>query len=251
MSKQDSRKSKNKTENPTYLESVANEILSKYRRLDSVLSHAPTKGTYHEKILRDVIRNYLPSTFSTGEGFVINLEGKTTSQMDVLIVDNLDPRSFGYKDNDFFVASDIAVTSFGEVKTYCKRNEFITAFHNLVNASLILGGDNAARVTSFLFCYDAYATKETFAKWTDIAISKLPNRSSTKTWNYPDYIFCLKKQVMLQRKQENGSFRYWNITSKDPSSNMVQQKIVESLIQCITDGCGRIRMLQGIKPLSR
>src|SRR5262245_23106951 len=114
-----------KLQPPSYIESIANEILSKYRRLDSVLSHAPSKGSYHEKILRDVIRSYLPSTFSVGEGFIINKNSETSSQQDILIVDNLDPRSFGYKDSDFFIASNIAVTTFGEVKTYCSRNEFI------------------------------------------------------------------------------------------------------------------------------
>ena len=49
---------------PTFLESLANEVIAKYRRLDSILTHAPSKGNYHEKILRDVIRNYLPSSLN-------------------------------------------------------------------------------------------------------------------------------------------------------------------------------------------
>lgn len=240
-----------KIQSPSFIESVANEVLSKYRRLDSVLSHAPSKGSYHEKILRDVIRGYLPSSFSVGEGFIINKNSDTSSQMDILIVDNLDPRSFGYKDNDFFIAANIAATCFGEVKTYCKRNEFIKSFHNLINASLIMGDDHAARATSFLFCYDAYASAESFAKWVDIAISKLPNRSSVNVWNYPDYIFCLKKKIMLERRQVPGGLQYWHATSKNPNSNIVEQKIMQDLFQCVTNGCSRIRMLQGITPLER
>ena len=114
-----------KARSSSYLESLANEVLSKYRRLDTILTHAPSIGSYHEKILRDVIKEYLPSTFSVGEGFIINKDGKTSSQMDILIVDNMDPRSFGYKDHDFYVASNIAVVCFGEVKTYSKKKEFI------------------------------------------------------------------------------------------------------------------------------
>lgn len=238
-----------KIQTPSYIESVANEVLSRYRRLDSVLSHAPSKGSYHEKILRDVIREYLPSTFSIGEGFIINKSGNTSSQIDILIVDNLDPRSFGYKDNNFFVATNIAVTCFGEVKTYCLRNEFINSFHNLVHASLIMGGDQSARATSFIFCYDAYASAETFTKWTDIAISKLPNRDSIKSWNYPDYIFCLKKKIMLDRRPVDGGFQYWHTTTKNQNSNLIQQMIIQNLIQCVTDGCGRLRISQGIKLL--
>ena len=240
-----------KLNTPSYIESIVNEILSKYRRLDSILNHAPSKGNYHEEILRDMIRRYLPSTFSVGEGFIINKNGDTSSQMDLLIVDNLDPRSFGYKDNNFFIATNIAVTCFGEVKTYCKRKEFIRSFHNLVNGSLILGDDNAARVTSFLFCYDAYASTDTFTKWPDIAIKEIPNMKSTRSWNYPDYIFCLKKNVMLERRPAKGGFQYWHVTTNKIGSNIVQQKIMQDLIQCVTDGCARIRIQQGIKFIER
>ena len=171
--------------------------------------------------------------------------------MDILIVDNLDPRSFGYKDNNFFIAANIAVTCFGEVKTYCNRKEFIKSFHNLVNGSLVMGGNNDGRATSFLFCYDARASAETFAKWPDIAIRKLPNKKSTNSWNYPDYIFCLKKKIMLERRPEKGGFQYWHATAKNPNSNIVQQKIMQDLFQCVTDGCGRIRAQQGITLLER
>lgn len=240
-----------KIQPPSYIESIANEVLSKYRRLDSILSHAPSKGNYHEKILRDLIRRYLPSSFSVGEGFIINKDSVTSSQMDILIVDNLDPRSFGYKDNDFYIATNIAVTCFGEVKTYCKRNEFIKSFHNLINSSLVIGDKNSARTTSFLFCYDAYASTETFAKWTDIAISKLPNKESVNVWNYPDYVFCLKKKIMLEKKQVTNGLQYWKATTKNPKSNIVEQVMMEKIFQCVTDGCSRIRILQGINILDR
>lgn len=247
------KKAKNpkNTQVPSYIESLVNEVLSKYRRLDSILMHAPSKGTYHEKILRDIIQQYLPSTFSVGEGFIINKEGKTSSQMDILVVDNMDPRSFGYKDNNFFVASNIAVTCFGEVKTYCCKNEFIRSFHNLIQASLIMGGDNSARATSFLFCYDAYASTKTFSKWTDAAISRLPDINSTHPWNYPDYVFCLKKKIMLERRPANGGLQYWHVISKNPKSSIIPQKIIESLFQCVVNGCGRIRISQGIRPLEK
>lgn len=251
MAQKQKRKTTSQIKVPTYIESLVNEILSKYRRLDSVLTHAPTKGSYHEKILRDMIRQYLPSTFSVGEGFIINKEAKTSSQMDILIVDNMDPRSFGYKDNDLYVASNIAVTCFGEVKTYSHRNEFVKSFHSLVEASMIMGGDHSARATSFFFCYDAYASAQMFSKWTDLAISKLKDIKSTNSWNYPDYVFCLKKKIMLERRPVNGGFQYWHVTDKNKKSNIVPQKILESLFQCVTDGCGRIRILQGIKPLER
>ena len=239
-----------KNETPSYLEAIANELLAKYRKLDSIISHAPSKGSYHEKILRDVIRGYLPSTFSTGEGFIINIDSSTSSQLDILIVDNLDPRSFGYKENDFYIASDIAVTCFGEVKTYCTKKEFISSFHKLVDAKLIIK-DLPARVTSFMFCYDAYASADTFIGWLDEAIARYPKRDETMPWHYPDYVFCFKKNVFHERRgAPSGSIRgmqYWHATQKNSTSNIIQQKMVQELFQCVTNGCGHLRKYQGIR----
>ena len=235
-----------KKQQKSFLESISEELLSKYGRLDTILTHAPSKGTYHEKILRDVIRNYLPSTFSTGEGFIINKKSEVSSQLDVLIVDNFDPRSFGYKDNDFYIASDIAVTCFGEVKSYCKKNEFVTSFHNLVKAKSLLC-EPQARATSFVFCYDAYASAETFCKWVDFASEKISTNQDYRIWHYPDYVFCLKKNVTLERREVEGGFQYLHATAKNKKSNIIQLKIIQDLIQCVTDGCSRVRLLQGFK----
>ena len=88
-------------------------------------------------------------------------------------------------------------------------------------------GDNDARATSFLFCYDAYASKETFSKWLDLATSNVPKDGSVKAWNFPDYVFCLKKKIMLERRQVMGGIQYFNLTSSNSKSNIVQLKIVE------------------------
>ncbi len=232
---------------PAYLEAVTNEILAKYRKLDAVISHAPTKGSYHEKILRDVIRNYLPSTFSTGEGFIINIDSETSSQLDILVVDNLDPRSYGYKENDFFIASDIAVTCFGEVKSYATKNDFISSFHKLVKAKQVIK-ELPAKTTSFMFCYDARASEESFRAWVDEAIGQIPDRDQTRQWHYPDYVFCLKKNVFLERKEVPGrGFQYIAAIQRDSSSTYIQQKMMQELFQCVTNGCGRMRKYQGIR----
>ncbi len=162
-------------EQKTYLESIAKEVLSKYRRPDSVLTHSPSIGNYHERILRNVIKEYLPNSFNVGEGFIINNNGDASHQIDTLVVDSLDPRSYVYKEKGFFIVSNIAVVNFSEVKTYCNKNDFIKSFHKLIRTSLLLGDDHSSRATSFIFCYDARVSAETFKSWPDNAISKLEN----------------------------------------------------------------------------
>lgn len=231
----------------TFLESIADEVLARFGRLDSILEHAPSKGSYHETILRDVIRNYLPSAFSVGDGFLVNMKSEVSSQMDILVVDNLDPRSFVYKNNEFFIAADIAVVCLGEVKTYCTKKEFTTSCHNLVRNKALIS-EPSARVTSFIFCYDAYASSKSFAKWIDDAILKLENRDSYDQWHYPNYVFCLKKNIMLERKSIPGGIQYASVSS-GRRTNVVQQMILQNLFQCVTDGCSRLRILQGIKEI--
>ncbi len=230
----------------TYLDSITQEVLAKYRRLDSIIDHAPSKGSYHEKVLREILQRYLPSTYSVGEGFVINKKGETSSQIDILVVDNFDPRSFVYKDNNFFVASNISVTTFGEVKTYCKKKEFHNSIQKLVQTSLVLGGIHASISTSFMFCFDAYASQETFLQWVDETTDKLQSNSELNAENYPDYIFCLKKRVFLEKRHENEGIRYWHVLDTKTRSNTVEQMIMQRLFQCITDGCSRLRKSQGI-----
>lgn len=239
-------------EQPTFLETISQELLAKYRKLDSVITHSPSKGSYHEKILREVIKGYLPSSFSTGEGFLINQDADTSSQIDILIVDNLDPRSYGYKEGDFFIASDMAVASIGEVKTYATKNDFISSFHKLVNAKMLIK-ETPAKTTCFMFCYDARATESTLSSWVDEAIGTYPSLNDSKPWHFPDYVFCLKKDVFLERKQsDNSPYRMQYFTamnSENTPKNLIKQLIVQNLFQCVTNGCGRLRELQGIRML--
>jgi hypothetical protein len=235
----------NNIQPPGYIESIANKILAKYRRLDSTLTHAPSKGTYHENIIRKLLRDYLPNTYSVGEGFGINTEGYTTSQLDVLVVDNLDPRSFGFKEDGFFIASDIAICSFGEVKTLPTKVEFINSFHKLIESSKIMG--DPARITSFIFCYDVPVGKRAFFNWIEDAMATLDPNSNYRPWHFPDYVFCLKKNVMKERRRVSPtSVQYLNISTENNDSNIIQQKIIQDLIGCVTNGCGRLRTKQNI-----
>lgn len=174
------------------------------------------------------------------------MEGKTTSQLDILVVDNLDPRSFGFKEDGFFIASDIAVCNFGEIKTKPTKSEFIKAFHKLVEAQKII--EDSARVTSFLFCYDAPVGSRAFFNWIEHAMATVPDDSNYRPWHFPDYVFCLKKNIMKVKKTVSTTeIQYINVSTKNPDSNIVQQKIIQDLIGCVTNGCGRLRESQGIK----
>lgn len=232
----------------SYLGSIASELLAKYRRLDSVLSHAPSKGTYHENILRSMLRGYLPNTFSVGEGFISNQQSEVSSQLDILIVDNFDPRSFSFREDNFYIASDFGVCSFGEVKTSPTKNDFIKSFHKLVRTSTLL--EESARSTSFMFCYDAPVGRKAFVKWVNEAIKSMPPEYGARAWNLPDYIFCMKLGITQQRDKMNDNPDAVSYSSRyvdDKRFNKGQMLIIQELVSCVNNGCGRMRNAQGIK----
>lgn len=232
---------------PTFLESMAKEILAKYRRLDSLLSHAPTKGTYHENILRSFIDDFLPSTYSVGEGFFINEKGEVSTQTDILIVDNIDPRSFGFRSDNFFIASDLAVCCFAEVKTKPNHKDFLEAFKKVVKDSSLI--PDAGRVTNFIFLYEGPARHSTFAKWIEEAVLQA-NKDGFPYFNYPDYIFCFQSGWIATRVTlPDEKFKYQISAPKPNDSNSMdyqQQAIISNMYACIINGCGRLRNSQDI-----
>jgi len=53
-----------------YYSSFSSELLAKFRRVGHLVAHNSTTGTYHEEILRSVLRNFLPKRFSVKTGLV-------------------------------------------------------------------------------------------------------------------------------------------------------------------------------------
>lgn len=53
---------------------------------------------------------------------------------------------------------------------------------------------------------------------------------------------------MLERKNIPGRIQYVSVSSEKRTS-AVQQMTLQNLFQCVTDGCSRLRLLQGIKEI--
>ena len=53
-----------------------------------VVDHPGEKGTATEESWRRLLRSYLPSRYQVGSGFVVDVKGRVSDQMDVLLLDN-------------------------------------------------------------------------------------------------------------------------------------------------------------------
>lgn len=66
-----------------YLATFSKELLAKSRRIDHLIRHTGTVGSYREELLRGTIRQLLPTRFQASTGFIEN----SPRQLDIIVWD--------------------------------------------------------------------------------------------------------------------------------------------------------------------
>jgi hypothetical protein len=103
-------------------ESYANEFLAKFERINSLISHGPSIGTYHEEIVRNFLSQILPNRFSVKTGFIYNSVSSTsTKQIDILIIDENIPHAYFFKENSFAIVHPDSVICGIEIKNHLEK----------------------------------------------------------------------------------------------------------------------------------
>src|SRR3989338_2723259 len=117
-----------------YFESFANEITSKFRRLQNLVDHPTASGDYHEEILRTVLRNFLSKRFSVKKGFIYAGPEKVSKQIDLLVVDENSPAAYIFQEGDFAIVMPEAVVAVMEIKTTLNAPDFDFSIQNIASA---------------------------------------------------------------------------------------------------------------------
>ncbi|MBI2638666.1 hypothetical protein HYW83_03695 [Candidatus Peregrinibacteria bacterium] len=71
-----------------FYQSKVEEIRLKYENVCNFVEHNGEKGNENELILIDFLKDFLPKSYSIGRGFIIDSEGNTSNQCDIVIYDN-------------------------------------------------------------------------------------------------------------------------------------------------------------------
>lgn len=95
-----------------YLSSFSDELLTKSRRIDNLISHTGTVGSYREQLLRTLIRQILPTRYDVSTGFIEN----SPRQLDVLVWDAAQYAPL-FREQDVVVVPAASVRAIIEVKT--------------------------------------------------------------------------------------------------------------------------------------
>lgn len=178
-----------------YFESYANEIASKFRRLQNIVGHPVASGDYHEEVLREILRNFLSKRFSVKKGFIYAGSDNVSRQMDVMIIDENCPAAYIFQEGDFAVVLPQAVVAVMEVKTTFRAAEFDMAIENIASAKKLM--EFPGNVTGIVFGFDGTKpTDNTLDKWFKRPV---PALFWGEEVNAPDAIMFFSTETLLVR----------------------------------------------------
>lgn len=95
-----------------YLATFSDELMAKSRRIDYLIQHTGTVGSYREELLRGTIRQLLPTRFQASTGFIEN----SPRQLDIIVWDAARYAPL-FREQEVVVVPREAVRGVIEVKT--------------------------------------------------------------------------------------------------------------------------------------
>lgn len=134
--------------------SINNELHAVKNRVRQLIGEANwgDEGRYKEAILRNTIKNFLPSNLGIGTGFIIknnNYTGNIDSskQIDIIIYDENYPLPF--READFIITTPEAVKAIIEVKTRVQKSKLSYVMENINYNSTFLNPNTFSGLFSY------------------------------------------------------------------------------------------------------
>lgn len=153
------------TANPhQYYDSFAEELSAKFRRVGHLVAHRGASGTYHEELLRVVLRNFLSRRYSVKTGFVYKNEAEVSFQVDVLVIDEHLASAYLYQEGEFAIVRPEAVVAAVEVKTILDASSFGNALENIASVRRLSA--HPEDICGMVFGYEGTPpTPQTLGRW--------------------------------------------------------------------------------------
>jgi len=179
-----------------FVESFAVEMLGKFARLNKLIKHSPSIGSYHEEVVRTVIQNFLTDRWSVKTGFVYKNDDEVSAQVDLMIIDENSPAAYIFKSGDFAVVAPECVVAVIEVKTKFSAENFAGAIKNIQSVKVL--AEYPAQIRGLVFSYDSPTpTPERLAEW-----FKQDSLKHIKPETAPEVIYISKRNVLLHQTTE-------------------------------------------------
>jgi len=177
----------------TFYSGLAHELSAKVGRVSSFVKHGPSIGSYHEEVLRSVLRPMLPDRYSLRTGFVFHPENGPSQQGDILVVDEMQPAAYFFREGNFAVVDQSALVCVIEVKTSLDKRSFVEALECLGSYQRVTAKPH--HPGTLLFAYECPAlTLRRLGAW--YKATSLPDEILFYPWS----IFALNRGLISLRK---------------------------------------------------
>jgi hypothetical protein len=126
---------------------------SRLNAVREIVTHKPSRGTFAESLLREVIAEFLPQRYAAATGFIMDRPARS-NQVDIIVYDQLTDSPV-YRDGGFVILTPGAAKLVIEVKseligaTKPSDNEIAGAFNNIRSVKRV-----DPNVRGFIFGYD-------------------------------------------------------------------------------------------------
>lgn len=217
-------------------ESVSDEMQSKFLKAKSALDHSGLKGESNEAIVRTFLRQYLPASLEISTGTIVDSDGNSSRQIDIIIHDSSQTPIF-YQSRDIKVVPIECVYAVIEVKANLVKAELEKSFHNMrsvkqlkkkaffpsnsviVQETTLYGrGWKYWPVQHYVFAFDSPDLNSVLPNLNDI-------QASCPVHERIDSICILGKGVILNRSSDG---MFW--AAPDPTSECVASHTQKPLL---------------------
>jgi hypothetical protein len=208
------------------------------RRLAAALElivHKPTRGTLAEDVLREIIDAFLPGQWASHSGFVVNDEHAPSSQLDIVVYDQLAGTPL-YRDANVVVLPTGARPVVVEVKSVLDKQALFDALDNVASVkSMEL---NPREVVGVVYAFRGFRKPTTLRAHLTARAKALRKKGPFDPEHLPDMI-CVQEQNVVVVRERTPAFRLAAYTSTDP--------VVQSLLTQVLDGL-RVPSLSSLLP---
>ena len=112
------------------LEDITDKLRSEIIQSQKITSHTYSKGYYIEEIIREFLRRYLPPSLGVARGFVVDVDGNISNELDIIIF-NQNKTPMFYSSGDSRVIPIETVIAVIEVKKNLWGEDLKSIFKNI------------------------------------------------------------------------------------------------------------------------
>lgn len=163
---------------------------SRLKAVQEIVTHKPSRGTFAESLLRDVIAEFLPQRYAAATGFIMDRQ-KRSNQIDIIIYDQLTDSPV-FRDGGFVVllpgTAKLVIEVKSELTGAVDGGEIELAFENIRSAKQV-----DPKIRGFVFGYGGNQSKTFIGhvkKW-GLDAQEVPRTE------WPDRVFNLEHEFTM------------------------------------------------------